>query len=401
VERLGERMLFPTPKQELPERRYELARACKILGLEEIKSLKSGLDFRLPQYRREVFLRFYEFHLENRSHPGAVYFAIPWLIKKHKLDEEQKFWLAFINGNTQNIVTTWIIFKRFPKLPKSVSECVKFATWFEENYGKLAWDTDRRYHKKDFIKSVDCYTLLTGASQKKYFESLWPPSEKYRVPHTYFRHLWAALRKDFYTFGRLSAFSYSEYLKIIGLGVDCPTLFLSDLSGSKSHRNGLAKVLGREDLDWHKSGSFEGEYAENEIAWLEREGEDLLTDARYRMAKNKKIKYQDIGYFTLESALCTYKSWHRINRRYANCYSDMMSDRIKLAEDRWGKEEVKQFWDCRADSLPEHLLLECCPNDPGLCPEKQNHYRLTGQPIMMSKHWPEFDNAFDLRVWSK
>lgn len=389
-------MLFPTPKQELPERRYELARACKILGLEEIKDLKPGLDFRLPQYRREVFLRFYEFHLENRSHPGAVYFAIPWLIKKHKLDEEQKFWLAFINGNTQNIVTTWIIFKRFPKLPKSVSECVKFATWFEENYGKLAWDTDRRYHKKDFIKSVDCYRTLTGRSQLDYFAGL----SGNNLEECFYR-LWTALRKEFYTFGRLSSFSYSEYLRIIGLDIECPTLFLDDMSGSKSHRNGLAKVLGRDDLDWHKDGGFVGEYAEGEVDWLANEARELLAEARGHCLYNKKVRGRDVNYFTMESALCTYKSWHRINRRYPNVYMDMMRDRIKLAEDRWGKEEVKQFWDCRADSLPEHLLLECCPNDPGLCPEKQNHYRLTGQPIMMSKHWPEFDNAFDRRVWSK
>src|SRR5258708_38207462 len=98
------------------DRRYELSRACSILDIEEIKDLEEGLDFRLPQYRREVFLRFYEFHLENRSHPGGVYFAIPWLVKEHTLDQEQKYWLAFINGNTQNIVTTWIIFKRFPDI---------------------------------------------------------------------------------------------------------------------------------------------------------------------------------------------------------------------------------------------------------------------------------------------
>src|ERR1039458_8281838 len=78
----------------------ELGRASK----EEHKKLKPGLAFRLPQYRREVFLRFYEFHLENRSHPGCVYYAMPWLIKEHKLDEEQRYWLAFLNGNTQNIV---------------------------------------------------------------------------------------------------------------------------------------------------------------------------------------------------------------------------------------------------------------------------------------------------------
>lgn len=37
------------------------------------------------------------------------------------------------------------------------------------------------------------------------------------------------------------------------------------------------------------------------------------------------------GDFTLESALCTYKSWHRPNRRYVNVYSDMLHGRIDEA----------------------------------------------------------------------
>ena len=79
----------------------------------------------------------------------------------------------------------------------------------------------------------------------------------------------------------------------------------------------------------------------------------------------------------------------------------MFFERIQKAEYNFGMEEVAQFWDCRQECLPEHLLLECNPNDPGLVPEKQNHYRETGEVIMMSKKWPEFDNSFDRRIWAK
>jgi Amino acid:DNA transferase len=366
-------------------------RQCDILGIEEERELRPGLDFRLPQYRREVFLRFYQFHLEHRAHPGGVYFAIPWVIQTHKLDEEQKFWLAFLNGNTQNIITTWLVFKRFPTLQSAGK---KLKVWFGENYSKLEWDTDRRYHKKDFLASVECYRKLTSDRQVSYFRSL-----EGATPADTFESVWKALRNDFYTFGRLSSFSYSEYLRIIGYEIECNTLFLHDLEGSKSHRNGLAKVLGRDDRDWHKSGTFDGKYPEGEIEWLEKEADILLAEAKARFKSSKKVPVRDVGFFTLESTFCTYKSWHRKNRRYPNCYSDMMYNRIRRAERFWDKKEIEQFWTCRADCLPEHLLLECCPNDPGLCSEKQNHYRETGQPIMMSKRFPEFDNPFDRRVW--
>jgi hypothetical protein len=36
------------------------------------------------------------------------------------------------------------------------------------------------------------------------------------------------------------------------------------MKGSQSHRNGLAKVLGRDDLDWHDSNptGFDGKYTQ-------------------------------------------------------------------------------------------------------------------------------------------
>lgn len=362
-----------------------LARA----SAEEVNDLNGVQDFRLPQYRREVFLRFYEFHLENRAHPGGVYFAMPWLARKYGMDDEAKLWMAFLNGNTQNIVTTMMLFKRFPTINSPGLEA-----WFTEKYKLLAWDTDRRYHRKDFLKSVDCYRRLTGGQQREYFRSLEGPSQE-----DTFARAWKALRDDFYTFGRLSSFSYAEYLRLNGIPLQCNTLFLDDMSGSKSHRNGLAKVLGRDDLDWHKDHGFDGEYQDGEVEWLGVEAEQLLTEARERTARNQQVDPTQVNYFTLESAFCTYKSWHRKNRRYANVYNDMFHDRIKLAAERFGDEEVKEFWDCREDCLPKHLRLECCPNDPGLCPEKQNYYRETGKPIMMSKRWPEFDNDFDRRIW--
>lgn len=364
----------------------KVGRACSL----ELSELPKGADFRQAKYRREVFLRFYEFHLENRSHPGCVYYTMPWLVKQHKLDTEQKLWLAFINGNTQNIVTTWAIFKRFPKVGIK-----KLATWFNDNYSKLAWDTDRRYHKKDFIKSVECYHDLVGSSQAKYFSSF----EEHTEEETFDR-LWEALRKDFYTFGRLSSFSYSEYLRIMGVPIACGDLFLRDLSGSRSHRNGLAKVLGRDDMDWFRETKFTGDYTVTEFEWLEGEADQLLHEARKRTLSNKNVNPREVNYFTLESALCTYKSWHRKNRRYPNVYNDMFYYRIQNGDVAFGWEEVQQFWNCREDCIPKHLRLEDCKWDPGLVPDKQNYYRETGHVIMMSKRWPEFENDFDKRIWS-
>lgn len=369
---------------------------------EEVKDLEVGMDFRDIKYRREVFLRFYDFHLTYNSHPGGVYFAFPWLAARHEMTFEDKLWFAFINGCSQNVVTTYLIWKRFPKLSELTLSELEF--WWNEHQYKFkagsGWDTDRKYFKigkTGFPQCVASYMKCVEqfGSQEAMFASLCKKGEEHKYEN--FDRVWDYVRTHFLSFGRLSAFSYLEYLRIQGLNIDCSSLFLDDIKGSKSHRNGLCKVLGRDDLDWYDvedthNPDFKG-YSKEVLAWLKEEGDLLLAEAKERFAH-----HGDVSFFTLESTLCCYKSWHRPNRRYPNVYMDMMYNRIKYAEQEW-EIELDEFWEMRRDCLPKHLRLEDNPADPGLSKEKQNYYRLYGTPVMMSKEHPCFANEFDNNCW--
>jgi hypothetical protein len=353
----------------------------------EISNLTKGMDFREPRYRREVFLRFYEYHLKYKSHPGAVYFAFPWLANKFKMDMETKLWFAFINGCSQNIVTTYIIFQKFPSLKNVKLE--QLSSWWGDNQHKFkagsGWDTDRKYFKYGKTGFPNCVASYKESvdkfgSQVDMFNELNNTGDKYKN----FEKSWEFVRKNFMSFGRLSAFSYLEYLRIQGVNLDCNSLFLDDIDGSRSHRNGLCKVLGRDDLDWWKQDL---KYDHTTIEWLKVEGESLLEEAKAR------IDHPDVSYFTLESTFCCYKSWHRPNRRYPNVYMDMFHDRIRYAESEWGA-DFDLFWQMRKDCLPIHLRQEDVPGDPGLSKDKQNHYLSTGQVIMMDREWSCFENNF-------
>ena len=334
-------------------------------------------DYRLPENRREHFMDLYEFQLHNRSHPGGVYFIMPYLAYEFGWDMEDKLWFAFLNGNTQNPVTSLTIMREFPKLPASQEELELMQEWFNSMWSKLEFDIDRRYQKKDLIKSIQRYKSL---------------AEEYGSQHSLltgtFKDLWKRVRTQFYTFGRLSAFSYLEYVRIMGAGDACDTLFLRDLSGSKSHRNGLCKLLGHDELDWHDSNplGFAGKYTEEQFRWLEHEGEVLLQESKERFAE--KPYFRDVGYFTIESTLCTFKSHYRENRRYPGVYMDMMYNRIKRAEHFRPEEDFSIFWQCRQDCLPKYLRLEDNPDDPGEVPIKQNHFRETGQVPVLGKMFP-------------
>lgn len=365
---------------EAPTEKQIIGRWSEINDNKEVPNLEYGMDFREPIYRREVFLRFYEFHLKYNAHPGAVYYAFDYIFEKLNLTQEQRLWFTFINGCSQNVVSTYLIFEQFSTLQDiNINELRK---WFRSNYAKIGWDTDRRYHKNVFEDCVQNYIdVLGGRKQVELLDELCSTDDKYKN----FNRVWSYVMSNFYTFGRLSTFSYLEYLRISGVDIDCDSLFIDNISGSKSHRNGLCKVLGRDDLDWNKNSL---KYSKRVLQWLEEEGKLLLQEAAGR------IKHKDVSYFTLESTLCCYKGWHRKNRRYPNVYNDMFRDRIVYAEKKW-RRRLNIFWECREGCLPAHLLIENNPYDCGLKPPKQNHYRKYGEVIMMDREWDCFENQYN------
>ncbi len=347
----------------------------------DVRQLEPGLDFRLPAYRREVFMRFYEFHLRWAAHPGAVYYAIPQLFARMDVDAEQRLWMLYLNGCTQNIVTTFLLAKAFPDLHSI--DLASLEEFMNDNWKRLQWDVDRRYVKARIVEMVDNYRRVVDGDQQAYFGRL----ANHDDPRVNFRSVWSAVLGNFRFFGRLSTFSYLEYLRIGGVPLDCDNLFLYDITGSKSHRNGICKVYGRDDLDWTKTNPVR--YTPAHLRWATDCGAELLAEARDR------IDHPDVSYFTLESTLCCFKGWHRVGRRYPNVYNDMFADRIRWSEERMGDADVSMFWEIRRDFLPAHLRLEDNPRDVGLKPLKQNHYLQTGEVIMMHRDWPCFRNAYN------
>ena len=342
------------------------------------------IDYRLIENRIVHFIDLYELNLQYRAHPGGVYFLMPYLAEKHAWTSEQKLWFAFLNGNTQNPLTSYVLMTYFPVLPIAERDLQDLDNFFNRNWATLAFDTDRRYQKKDFIASVTCYRdlVVKAGSQAELLTGS-------------FTDLWTLVMKQFRSFGRLASFSYLEYVKIMGFGAEADTLFLRDLSGSKSHRNGLCKVLGRDDLDWH--GDNVPKYPPKLMDSLEFEAWKLLGACKTRFAGRDFV--DDINYFTLESAFCTYKSAFRPNRRYPGVYLDMLHDRIKAAEKAWPEMDFSDFWAARVEYLPPWLRLEEDPTDPGVKPSKQNHFINTGQVIKLDLMHPQ--RYYDDGSWRK
>jgi hypothetical protein len=359
--------------------------------------LEPGADLRLRAFRREAFVRFYLFHLRYRAHPGAVYYLLPHLRHRHGWTEEEALWFAFLNGNTQNPVTS-LLLHRWCWNPADDDRLEAMLDFYRRNYTRLAFDTDRRHWKSHLPEAVNSYVaalLPYGGSQARMWQA---------AASGGFSGVWE-LATALHGFGRLSAFSYAEYLRITGVPFDCDRLFLEDIDGSRSHRNGLAILTGHDDWVVDKQlgrpGATDAVYTADVITELQAEADAVLAETRRRAPLlyqgtvepvGSRSWPEDIGYFTLESALCTYKSWHKPNRRYPNVYNDMLYDRLHKAERDWGDTVADPFWEARNRYLPRALRLEDSPYDPGCVPVKQNHYRETGQ-VPVIGHW-------DTALWS-
>lgn len=335
--------------------------------------MTTSIDWRLPENRREAFQRFYSFHLEHKSHPGMVYSFLPAIAEAMDLDQEQRAWMVWLNGNTQNAVTTMLIMEAAPHA-YNWREAIDF---WNENFKKLEWDTDRRHQKSKFGEATEAWVGTFGNDDPDYWWGIngqhWDSAWKYASSQPYM--------------GRLSSWSMIEYARILfgnRLVCDSDTWLLEDRSGSRSHRNGIAVVKGYDAWSWQAEAPFLLGIVE-ELGYF---ANHLLEEARKR-----NPGHPDVGRLTMESALCTYKSWHKPNRRYPNVYADMMYQRIKKAEARFGR-TFDLLWDTRRRDLPQHLRLEDNGFDPGLAPVKQNHYLETGQVIMMEREYPDMQSDF-------
>ena len=345
-----------------------------------------AVDWREPGDRREIFQRSYTFSLEFQNLPGMAYSMLPALADAFDLDEDGRAWLAWLNGNTQNVVASMLLLEAAPRW----QDWRKAVDFFNEHFKGLEFDTDRRHQKAKFGVATEQWVaaLLDSAHTPS---SAW---YGFQGGEEAFRY---AMAQPY--MGRISAWSYMEFARILLPFIpDVDGWYLKE-SSSRSHRNALCMLDGYGDAwGWDREQS-DIPFMLDILGDLDALGEDLLQEADGRNAVfaetqplgSDLVEYDHhplVSRLTMESALCTFKSWHKPNRRYPNVYADMMYQRIKKAEARMGR-SLDLLWSIRQATLPASLLLEDNPGDPGLSPVKQNWYRETGEVHYLHMLFPD------------
>lgn len=310
-------------------------------------------DYRLKENRLEYFTALYKMNLDRGAMPGMVYLYMPKLAEHFGWDEEEKLWFAALNGFTQNPITSLRMMQQLPGVPNE-AELSRFDTWFNANWDTLNFDSDRLKNKRNTIAGIRSYVQLVS-EHGGYQTLLWSPEQSYA-------EAWGKA-SSVHSFGRLSTFSYLEYVRIMGYGAQCTDLMFEDFDGSRSHRNGALFLQGADTLVFDKraDNGFDGNYEHFKpmCEWLLTETNKFL---RGFVAQHPETR--DVGYFTIESQYCQFKNGF-FKRRYPGVYSDMAWDRIRWYDERSSAGDItlegltEPFKEIRAAFLPEWLREEC------------------------------------------
>ena len=323
------------------------------------------MDYRLKENRVSYFQALYAMNLEYKVHPGLVYLYMPALRDYYGWNDEQCLWFATINGHTQNPITSMRIMEAAPQIPEGDAEFRKLHAWFNEEWTRLSFDSDRNKQKKDTIAGFYSYAELVKEYGSQ--DRLWACTD--------YSELWKRAN-SIKSFGRLSTFSYLEYVQIYGYGADCETLMFNDHSGSRSHRNGMFFLLGMDDyvFDKRQPNPHDGKYDDFEGICEQLE----VKASKFIRHIQSERDLPNIGRFTFESCLCQFKNGF-FSRRYPGVYADMGWDRINWYDSRGMNKYTEVFKAIRAQYLPDWLREECekvvTPRDV-----KAGLFAVTGSP---------------------
>lgn len=307
-------------------------------------------DYRLIENRREAFVKWMHWSIHFDDCDPAI-FMTNYLFDRFEHNREQKLWISWLYGTTYYLPTSWVVWNEFPDF--ELVDQARLEDWNTHNYKRLRYQTDTKYNKGHLpaqYKSYREWVFSNGKNQREAFAKFVKPE---RSPNDNFNILYTELSDHLHKFGRYTTWFYMQSLKqCCGLAIEPPNLLLSDYSGSRSHRNGLCLALGKDE--W-----IDKKLTADEYAWMERQASGILAEVRSRVAATRPASTYLVDFFTMETALCSFKKLFRVKRgRYLGYYLDRQAEEIsKVEQDGWDGIFWKPLWDSRT----EHPVLRSHP----------------------------------------
>jgi len=287
--------------------------------------------------RTQLFIDWFAWSLRFQDCDPAVWLT-NYLHARFEHNSEQRFWFAWLYGNTYQLPTAWVLLNEFPDYELAT---VDRLNWWQSdnrkaNYNRLRYQVDRNKSAKGKLpKMFASYQQLVGDNQGEFFAG------------KDFDQLWLELDK-LYQFARYSKWFYLQHLKhTCGLNIEPSSLMLNDFTGTRSTRNGLLLALDSDVL------SLDKRLPAAQYAGLESAARDILAETK----RQYPTVAAQADLFTMETCLCSFKKlFRRKDGRYLGYYLDRQGEEItRAAADGWTGIDWNVLWQARNECLDKRL----------------------------------------------
>lgn len=271
------------------------------------------------------------------------YALLRYVADRFELNEEQRYWIAFIYGLTYCGASTFYIYNEFPDFENVDSG--RLQRWWEtRGRDQTICQTDRRWVRSGnmFVPAVESYRCWVGQqTQAAHFAALCVGS----TPEARYDQLYASARQ-LHSFGQFSLFLYLEALHTITPLDLAPTDL--DLSVAHSCRNGLCYAYGYDEwLTESEAPTPEGAHGVIQLAW-----QDVLMRLRALVTPPPTV-------WNIETTLCAYKKFKRADQRYIGYYLDRQAVEIaKMAAKVPDGVAWRVLWQFRQETYPARYRAE-------------------------------------------
>ena len=250
------------------------------------------------------------------------------LYERYEHNIEQKFWVAWLYGQTYHGPGAWVLWNRFPD--QDLVHPVTLREWWVDNKTKVPYQTDKNKQKAglpDFYENY--HSWLNGQLQMD-------------VIKPDFDYMWDALPKAI-GLGDFSRWYYLQTLSetIFDNQFDATSFRFNEVSPKNSYKTGALIAAGEYNWMGKRLDKFMND-------WLE----DAMTDV---------AKAAGVTRFQLETTLCSYKKLARAHdSRYIGYYLDRQASDIKACAGYTGV-DWRPWWEAREErnisSEQEQLTL--------------------------------------------
>jgi hypothetical protein len=339
------------------------------------------MDFRLPENRREAFIKYYVWQYRNNDIDTAIP-VTNYLFERQEYNLEQRYYFCLLYGITYDAASAYAIFNYIPDLENIDLEDIK--VWNRNNYKQIHHQSDVKWNRGKLDLIISSYKdLLAGRTQEQYFKDICNSDD----PKVNYNKLKSELSNIRY-FGRYVLFFYMQHLKYCcGLNIE-PTSIQFGMN-TQSPTDGLCYILDKPELasriyidNGTKKVKQSVKYTSAMIKWFDYETDSIINEIKLRFPDVK------VDYFYVETALCSFKKlFRRKDGRYLGYYLARLLEDIDKSKTYFYGVDFNIIYD---------WMKECVPNGNTIVNEKIDKSRMN--IFLDTGTLPELNQYKDLEI---